>query len=85
MSTNRCPHVEWITQPSQNRYLYHCRSCSVIISYDLDVDTWRISHDPAECEPFDEMERQNAFNSLDYWMTQRESVFGHEIFIHPHI
>ena len=85
MSTHCCSHAEWITQPSHNRYLYHCRSCSVVISYDLDVGTWCISHDPAECEPLDETKRQNAFYSLDYWMTQRESVFGHDIFVHPHI
>ncbi len=83
MSTRCCRHVEWIVQPSHKRYLYHCRTCSVIISHDIEADTWRISHDPEDGAIMGEQGRLSAFAALDYWMTGRETVFRHEIFVHP--
>lgn len=77
-----CAHPDWIVQPSRNRYLYHCRSCSVVISYDMNVDTWRISHDPNE-GMLDRTIRSDAYAALDRWMTERETNYGHRIFVHP--
>lgn len=82
MSNWRCAHSDWIVQPSRNRYLYHCRSCSVVISHDMTADTWRISLDPTD-GTLDSTMRGNAYSALDSWMTERETSYGHRIFVHP--
>jgi len=83
LSTRSCPHAGWIAQPSRNRYLFHCRSCNIVISYDITMGAWRISHDPSEEGSMGEEERQCAFESLDRWISEREEVYGHPIFSHP--
>lgn len=83
MATRCCPHDDWIAQPSRQRYLYHCRACNVVICHDIDADTWHISHNPDDGQTIDAWERRRALEALDRWMTEREKVYGHDIFIHP--
>ncbi len=64
-------------------YHFHCRECTTIISHNNETSLWKVSRDPDRIEVTDPAEQRIAFSALDQWMSNRETVYGHEIFIHP--
>lgn len=56
-----------------------------MVSHDLETNRWQVFRDADHIEVTEESERGRALRALDHWMIERETTFGHPVFVHPNV